>query len=289
MFCADGRIIGFMDYKPRLFDRDGTALDPASGELWWPLTCEPPYVVKAGDKYGYVDKWLRPLMPERFDAVGPFRNGVAAVRLGNKHGLIRANGAWLIEPQFDMAHPLQNGTALAKIGGRAGLIDVVTGDWITRTPFDDVCEGEHGIVGVMRDGKVGVIEQTGAEVIEPRYDTMGFGSGYISSGRTGLIPVQSRGKWGFVDLTGNEVIPTWFDAITRFDRGMSWAERDGEWCAIDRRGNKIPAIPCQTGKPTNISYRSAFSCRITQLLMPDAPPLPPAQMDRPLIRPKSLD
>jgi hypothetical protein len=47
-FCADGRIIGFMDEMPRLFDRDGTQLDPAKGEMWWPLTCEPPYVVKIG-------------------------------------------------------------------------------------------------------------------------------------------------------------------------------------------------------------------------------------------------
>ena len=29
MFCDDGRIIGFFDHKPRLFERDGTPLEPA--------------------------------------------------------------------------------------------------------------------------------------------------------------------------------------------------------------------------------------------------------------------
>jgi hypothetical protein len=291
MFCADGRIIGFVNQRPWLFDHDGSPLDLGEGQLWWPLACEPAYVVKIGGRYSYLDQSLRPLTSEQFDAAGTFRHGLAAVQRDGKYGLIRADGTWGTEPTFDLAQPLAADTALVKSSGRAGLINVATGAWITQTPFDDGCLGEHGTVGVMQDGKAGTIDQTGAPLIEPKYDTVGFGSGHVSSMGTGLVPVQSAGKWGFVDVAGNEVIPTRFDAITRFERGMSWVQSDGEWCAIDRRGNRIPGSSCQSARPTNIVYfePSAFSCRIWPLRMPDVPQSTPTELDRPLIRPKRLD
>ena len=100
MFCDDGRIIGFFDRKPRLFERDGTPLDPRQGELWWPLTCDAPYVIKIDNRFVHVDRWLRPLTAEKFDALGLFRDGLAAVALRGKHGLIRDDGTWAIEPRF---------------------------------------------------------------------------------------------------------------------------------------------------------------------------------------------
>jgi hypothetical protein len=292
MFCSDGRIVGFVKQRPWLFDRDGSPLDLGEGELWWPLTCEAPYVVKIGGRYSYIDKQLRPLTSETFDAVGLFRHGLAAVQRDGKYGLVRTDGTWAIEPSFDLAQPLAAGVAWVKSGGRAGLINATTGAWITSTPFDNACLADHGLLGVVRDGKAGVIDQTGAIIIEPKYDAVGFGSGYISSMGTGLVPVQSEGKWGFVDAAGNEVIPTRFDAITRFERGMSWVQSDGEWCAIDRRDNRIPGSSCQKATPTNIVYPSAFSCRISPLHMPDVPhhnQSTPEGLDRPLIRPKRLD
>jgi hypothetical protein len=276
-------------HRPWLFDRDGSPLDLGQGQLWWPLTCEPPYVVKIDGRYSYIDKSLRPLTSEKFDAAGLFRGGLAAVQRDGKYGLIRADGTWVIEPTFDLAQPLAGDTALVKSGSRAGLVDAATGAWITQTPFDDGCWAEYGTVGVMRDGKAGTIDRTGATLIKPKYDSVGFGSGYISSLRTGLVPVQSGGKWGFVDVTGHEIIPTRFDAITRFDRGVSWVENDGEWCTIDRRGDRIPSVSCQKARPTNIVYPSAFSCRIWPLHMPDVPQSTPTELDRPLIRPKKLD
>ena len=106
MFCDDGRIIGFFDRKPRLFERDGTPLDLRQGELWWPLTCDAPYVIKIDNRFVHVDRWLRPLTAEKFDALGLFRDGLAAVALRGKHGLIRDDGTWAIEPRFDAALPI---------------------------------------------------------------------------------------------------------------------------------------------------------------------------------------
>jgi len=189
MFCDDGRIIGFFDRKPQLFERDGMPLDPSQGELWWPLTCEPPYVVKIGDRFVHVDKWLRPLTAEKFDAVGLFRDGLAAIVIRRKYGLIRDDGTWAIEPRFDAAHPIERDRAIVTLDGRSGVYDVANDRWITQTRFDDICAQQHGVVGVMLDGKAGAIDASGAWVIQPKYD---FTSGLTM---TGLMPVRTGDKW----------------------------------------------------------------------------------------------
>jgi hypothetical protein len=175
-----------MDYKPRLFERDGTRLDPSEGEIWWPITCEPPYVVKIGGQFAHDDRWLKQLTAERFHAVSLFQHGLAAVELRGRYGLIRSDGTWAIEPKFDRAQPFRTDIAVVKDNGRAGLINATTDKWITQTAFDDVCPSGYGIVGVMLNGKAGAIDETGAWVIEPKYDTA-----HIFGLRSGLVPVRA--------------------------------------------------------------------------------------------------
>jgi hypothetical protein len=270
-FCADGRIIGYMDEKPRLFEHDGTQLDPSQGEMWWPITCEPPHVIKIRGAFAHVDRWLKQVTAERFNAVSLFRHGLAAVELRGRYGLIRSDGTWAIEPKLDRAQPFQADIALVKDDVRAGLVNATTGAWITQTPFDDVCLCEYDIVGVMLNGKIGAIDETGAWVIEPKYDVIGFGRGSIFGFGSGLLPVRAGDKWGFVDTTGKEVIEARFDEVSHFERGVSWTRSGGEWCAIDRRGNRIPALSCQSATPTNIRVPQPFSCQIAALRMPEGP------------------
>jgi hypothetical protein len=204
-------------------------------------------------------------MAERFDAVGLFQHGLAAVELRGRYGLIRPDGTWALEPKFDRAQPFRDNVALVKDDGRAGLLDATTGAWITQMPFDDICWSQYGVAIVMRAGKAGAIDETGATVIEPKYDAIAFGF------RFGLAPVRAGDKWGFVDVAGKEVIETRFDEVSAFDRGVSWTRSGGEWCAVDRRGSRVSSVPCQSARPTNISAPSTFSCWLTPLKMQIAP------------------
>jgi hypothetical protein len=254
LVCEDGRIVGFVNEKPRLFEHDGTPLS-VQGELW-SSSCEVPYMVKIGDRFGYVDHSLHTLTAEKFDAVGRFHNGLAAVKLAGKHGLIRVDGSWAIEPKFDAAQPFESNTALAKIDGRAGLVDINTGGWITRTSFDDVCP-LGGVIGIVLNGKLGAVDEKGDWVFEPKFEQLHFVS-------YGFMPVQSDGKWGFVDLAGN-TIETQFHEVSRFERGVAWVKNDGDWCLIDRRGNKVPSVPCQNHVPRHIQRpepEHAITCQL---------------------------
>jgi WG containing repeat len=253
--CEAGQIIGFVDKKPHFFAVDGMPMNPSRGEVQRP-SCDPPYVVKVGEKFGYVDGMLRPITDAKFDDARPFRHGIAAVKLGGKYGLIRADGAWAIEPTFDAVQPLQDNMALAKSGDRAGLVDIGTGAWVTQTRYDDVCALGRGVVGVMLDGKMGAIDASEHVLLAPNY------SAWVPLGD--FAAVRSHGKWGFVDAVGHAIEAS-FDDVSRFERGVSWVKSDGEWCAIDRRGNKVPSLRCRTGEPAHIqraSLRPEAGCQI---------------------------
>jgi hypothetical protein len=240
VFCADGRIIGLVDQKPRFFSRSGELLS-AQGELQRPA-CDAPHVVKVGEKFGYVDRMLQPVTDVKFEFADPFQNGLAAAKLDGKVGLLRVDGTWAIEPRFDAAQPLTADKALVRVDGRAGIIEVATGNWVTPMRFDDVCSLGRGLVGVMLSGTMGAVDESGDWVVEPNYEP------WRLSWLEQPSPVRSNGKWGFVDWAGN-TIEAKFDDVRQFERGIAWARTQASWCPIDRRGNKVPAMTCQSTDP----------------------------------------
>ena len=51
-----------------------------------------------GGKWGYINYYGKMVIPATFEAVLPFRNGVAFARSQNKWGVLRPNGSWLVKP-----------------------------------------------------------------------------------------------------------------------------------------------------------------------------------------------
>jgi hypothetical protein len=98
-------------------------------------------------------------------------------------------------------------------------------------------------VAVKIDGKFGVIDETGAWVIEPRWRSFGV---WLDSG---LVAAKLGDKWGFIDASGALTIDPKYDEFSYFERGISWVKTGSTWCAIDRRGQQVSALPCQATDP----------------------------------------
>jgi hypothetical protein len=257
LVCADGHIIGLIDQKPRVFAGDGRPLNPPQGEFSFPISCEDPYVVKIGERFGYVDRALRPFTEAKFEQAGRFRHGFATVKLDGKYGLLRPDAGWALEPAFDAIEPLSHDKALVKAGRRASIVDLASGALIGAR-FDEVCSLGRGLVGVMVGGAMGAVDEGGNWLFQPIYEPWRF------TFKEELVPVRQDGKWGFIDWVGN-VIPASFDEVSAFDRGISWVKKDGAWCPIDRRGNTVSALGCQAAEPRHIKRprpEHTLACRI---------------------------
>ncbi|MBR4402266.1 MAG: WG repeat-containing protein, partial [Flavobacteriales bacterium] len=101
--------------------------------------------------------------------------------------------------------------------------------------YDYVGYFEEGLASVRKDGKYGLIDKIGREIISPRYDeSLRFYGG--------LARVEKDGKCGFIDKTGKEVIPCIYDLASDFSEGLACVKKDGKYGCIDKTGKEV--IPC---------------------------------------------
>jgi len=284
IICDDGWVIGVVDGKRRAVRRDDAPLTLPDGELS-AQDCVQPLQIQIGNKFGFLDRTLRPITEVRFEDAAQFVGDTAAVKVDGKFGYLNRDGTWLIEPRFEEAKPLGD-IALVKLDGKFGYVKR-DGSWLVEPRFEEVgpflpiakINGKFGYINrdgtwlieprfekVVRfgggfdaakvDGKFGVIDKAGAWMIEPRWRSFGL---RVSDG---LVPAKLEDKWGFIDASGALVVEGKYDESSYFRRGISWVRSGETWCAIDRRGRSAPTLACQgtdpNPKPGTSTTRSRY-------------------------------
>jgi hypothetical protein len=87
----------------------------------------PPLLQSCGgtfDLCGFRDRDTKALViPQQFERVLPFGEGVAAVRINGSYGYIDESGKVVIEPRYDLAGRFYQGLAEVLVGDQTGVID----------------------------------------------------------------------------------------------------------------------------------------------------------------------
>lgn len=102
--------------------------------------------------------------------------------------------------------------------------------------YDDATDfSEKGVAVVAKDGKYGIIDKTGKEIIQFKYD-------YICEYNNGRAKVFNDGKYGYLNPGGREIIKCKYDSITDFkDNDYAIAIKDGKEYFINR-SEKVVSI-----------------------------------------------
>ena len=74
-------------------------------------------------KWGFIDKTGKEIIPLKYEDVGKFKEGLAAVKLTGKWGFIDKSGAQIIPLQFEEVKYFYNGMSGAKLNNLWGIID----------------------------------------------------------------------------------------------------------------------------------------------------------------------
>jgi hypothetical protein len=103
------------------------------------------------------------------------------------------------------------------VEGEATAQDVVI------TPRFEFAGNFHkGVAPVLLDKMWGLVDRTGAWVLQPRYAELGIGG-------AGLFPARVEGSWGFVNSSGHLAIPPRFEQVEAFDGGLAAVKLNGRW------------------------------------------------------------
>lgn len=199
----------------------------------------------SGDwKYGYIDKTGKEVVPFIYRGAGDFNEGLAYVQKDGRYGYIDKTGNIVIPLNFTSAIDFSDGLAVVGYGNNIWYIIDKTCDIKNTkellTQYTNVTGFKEGFVNVFKDGKHGFVDQTGKEVVPPKYDI-------AFEFNEGLAIVEKDGKWGCVDQTGKEVVSTKYDDIGGFnEEGLARVEKDGKRGYIDQAGKEVVPLKYDT-------------------------------------------
>jgi len=200
------------------------------------------------DKWGYIDKTGKIIVPPQYDAAGLFSEGMAGVMKGKKWGYVDAAGNLTIKPQFTEISPFSEGLAAVRIGDRWGYVDR-TGKMAIKAQFN--CPAAPFTDGLAAVGHIDIkkkissvwyIDKTGKKAFDSSYPAIrSFSEGLAAVGVIGGTVDEKTVRMGFIDTTGKIAIPAqWIPAdISSFHEGLAIISVEGKWGVIDKTGKTV--------------------------------------------------
>ena len=191
-------------------------------------------MMKPGNKWGYINKEGKEIIPFVYDWGSCFHQGVALVAKGKRLGLIDKNNTVILPFEFE------NGVFTGSVytlcqNGKWGVYSP-TGVCVTPCQYDQQITFVEGYATVVKNGKQGLINEQGQLLIPCEYETCLYD---VCTGAD-MVYVVKDGKWGCVDLQGQVLVPVEFDAVDpcrEFYGSLFYVKKDGRFGLYDRCGN----------------------------------------------------
>ena len=194
--CPNGIRVVELDGKMQIIDAGGQQTAPYLFDLAWQQPpCDRPFVVRLNGKWGFVGLDGRLLVdPPMFDDLQGFEGAYAFVQRGGKWGVIDVTGRVVVQPKFDNVLARRAGLIQVTIGGRKVWV-TATGEERPEPPVDNtpppgMLECGHGLKLIERDGRWGIGDADGRDVVAPRYRAITCFSNGVA-----FAAVDDRREW----------------------------------------------------------------------------------------------
>jgi len=221
-----------------VIDRAGKVIVPLQYDaIDIPWGKNPPsfFIVRAGAAWGTIDTAGKVLIAPKYDAIYTFNDTHIVGKLAGQAHLLTLAGEDVPGVVYNDIWSSGEGFAWVNKDGKWGLIDE-TGKVLIPAQYDDLNNIVDGVAAVQTDGKWGLLNSAGAQVLAPKYDRIGW----IPDSK--LVQVRLGKKFGMIDLTGKEVVPVQYDEMKDTVDGMTPVKLDGKWGFLDKAGAlAIPA------------------------------------------------
>jgi len=162
-------------------------------------------IFKNNNRYGFNDQQGRIVIANRYDAVKPFHQRLAAIMINDKWGFINLEEQIIVQPQLDSVGNFSGNLCIVKKNGLLGVINL-SGRTIVPTQFKQIELLGNGKLLVKKEDKWGILNENGSVVIHPKYSK-------LIPINENLFIVQRNNKYGIISSTGVNKMPLEFDYI----------------------------------------------------------------------------
>lgn len=203
-------------------------------------------LVKTGALYGLVDELGQSVLPCKYEEIKRFENSTEAllIKKNDKYGIYDLGGFPIVECKYDSIYAdkkQRNYVVLVKDGkkessvvyyeptikiadetklirfqenNKYGLLTPDSQTVYVEPIYEYIDVFYNGLAIVKRDGKWGMINKAGKEIVEPTYD-------YINPYSCGFARIAKNGKVGFLDSNYKEAISPSFTHAYPFKNGIT--------------------------------------------------------------------
>lgn len=190
-----------------------------------------------GQKYGYMDKTGKVVIPAKFAGAMDFSEGLAGARTGSNSGYIDKSGSFVIPETYFYGERFSGGFAAVQINEKFQYNYISkTGQLLNAEAYHNPKAFSEGLAAVGLNGKFGYIDTSGKLVIPHQFEE-------AQSFSEGLALAKVGEKWGYIDKSGKFVIQPQYYEVTSFSDGLASVKLGEKFGYIDKTGKF--AIPPQ--------------------------------------------
>lgn len=204
----DGMLCLWKDGKAGLASLDGTVILKPAFQSMKPIPGSPFAIARDNNQWGVVDfqgNIKQPFIYRYISCSSGQEKNVLTVNLDGKIGFMSvADLSELIPPTYDGMSEVVNDRAVVKLDGKSGVVNT-SGALVIQVSYDKIRLFENGSMAVTKAGVTSLLDNQGEVVNTGKYDEI-FQEG-------DCYEVVAEGKTGFLDKTGRESIPPQYDFV----------------------------------------------------------------------------
>jgi len=220
---------------------------------------------KNNGKWGAIDKFGTTIIPERFEQIDWFSEGLAVFRDGDKYGYINKMGKVAIPAQYNDALSFNEGYALVELDDKWGMIDR-NGDLIVPIQYEELGVLKDGLAYFIEEDQYGYFDEKGNVRIPPQFDEAydfedGFAVvskndfyGVIDEFATTYLPYQFeelfplknklflakfKDYWGILSIEKDTIVSFEYDYIGTESEGWRIVEIEDEYNYVNANGKLL--------------------------------------------------
>lgn len=168
-------------------------------------------------RYGFVDARGKLRVANRYEGIGYFSEGLAAVKILGRWGYVNTKDQVVINPNFDTVAPFVADRSIVARDGRWGVINR-KGELVIPLRYSAVQAMPSGDYRIELDDLTGIANQEGMVLIEPRFDLL-----HVLP--TSDVLVRQAGKYGVLTRDGLSRIPMLYDLLIYQEASQTFLAR----------------------------------------------------------------